>query len=175
LQLDGQALRLPEPVQPLPDRQLFYVPLNGNLGSPFGLRWGRFHEGIDIEGWAHTRVHAALSGTVSRVGWLRNEEGYGLVVKIKHERGIVTMYAHLAAVVRVAGDAIAVRGVVLAVASAARTPAREPLDGVPVRALAVDCGRSVRAVPARCPEAEAAKDVVVGAETAACVAVKLTP
>jgi murein DD-endopeptidase MepM/ murein hydrolase activator NlpD len=90
------AARLPEPVQPLPDRQLFYVPLNGNLGSPFGPRWGRFHEGIDIEGWAHTDVHSVLAGTVTRVGWLEGEEGYGLVVKIRYERGIVTMYAHLA-------------------------------------------------------------------------------
>src|SRR5439155_19045887 len=88
--------RLTEPVARLPDRELFYVPLNGNLGSPFGTRWGRMHEGIDIEGWAHTSVHAALSGRVIAVGWLRNYEGYGLVVKIRHANGIVTMYAHLA-------------------------------------------------------------------------------
>jgi murein DD-endopeptidase MepM/ murein hydrolase activator NlpD len=80
----------------VPDKQLFFVPLNGNLGSPFGYRWGRLHEGIDIEGWAHTGVHAALAGRVVRVGWLQNAEGYGLVVEIRHEDGIVTMYAHLA-------------------------------------------------------------------------------
>ena len=65
--------QLPEPVERVPDRQLFFVPLNGNLGSPFGPRWGRMHEGIDIEGWAHTDVHAALAGTVTRVGWLTND------------------------------------------------------------------------------------------------------
>ena len=64
--------QLPEPVERVPDRQLFFVPLNGNLGSPFGYRWGRMHEGIDIEGWAHTDVHAALAGTVMKVGWLKN-------------------------------------------------------------------------------------------------------
>jgi murein DD-endopeptidase MepM/ murein hydrolase activator NlpD len=90
------AAQLPEPVERLPDRQLFFVPLNGNLGSPFGYRWGRMHEGIDIEGWAHTDVHAALAGRVTRVGWLRNYDGFGLVVKIQHADGIVTMYAHLA-------------------------------------------------------------------------------
>src|SRR5215218_10441165 len=84
------AAQLPEPVERVPDRQLFYVPLNGNLGSPFGPRWGRMHEGIDIEGWAHTEVHAALSGEVIARGWLRNFEGYGLVVKIRHKGGIVT-------------------------------------------------------------------------------------
>ena len=88
--------RLTEPPERIPDKQLFFVPLNGNLGSPFGPRWGRFHDGIDIEGWAHTKVYAALSGEVVRVGWLGNYEDYGLVVKIRHEGGIVTMYAHLA-------------------------------------------------------------------------------
>lgn len=90
------AAQLPEPVPATPDKELFAVPLNGNLGSPFGHRWGRLHEGIDIEGWAHTRVRAALPGTVTAVGWLKSRAGYGLVVKIRHDGGIVTMYAHLA-------------------------------------------------------------------------------
>jgi murein DD-endopeptidase MepM/ murein hydrolase activator NlpD len=93
----GARLTEPSPQLPtVPDRALFAVPLNGNLGSPFGYRWGRMHEGIDIEGWAHTRVRAALSGVVNRVGWLGNYSGYGLVVKIRHVNGIQTMYAHLA-------------------------------------------------------------------------------
>lgn len=101
------AAKLPEPVKPIPDRQLFSVPLNGNLGSPFGYRWGRMHEGIDIEGWAHTAVHATLAGKVTRVGWLPGYEGYGLVVKLRHERGIVTMYAHLARAFVRAGERVA--------------------------------------------------------------------
>jgi murein DD-endopeptidase MepM/ murein hydrolase activator NlpD len=96
-----------------PDRALFFVPLNGNLGSPFGYRWGRLHEGIDIEGWAHTRVHAALSGNVTRVGWLSGYSGYGLVVKIRHAGGIVTMYAHLARALVKQGDSV-VRGQLIA-------------------------------------------------------------
>jgi murein DD-endopeptidase MepM/ murein hydrolase activator NlpD len=91
--------RLTEPppdVPRVPDRAPFAVPLNGNLGSPFGYRWGRLHEGIDIEGWAHTRVRAALGGVVTRVGWLGGYSGYGLVIKVRHADGIVTMYAHLA-------------------------------------------------------------------------------
>jgi murein DD-endopeptidase MepM/ murein hydrolase activator NlpD len=99
--------QLPEPVKPIPDRQLFFVPLNGNLGSPFGFRWGRMHQGIDIEGWAHTEVHAALAGTVTRVGWIPNYEGFGLVVKIRHERDIVTMYAHLAKALVHPGERVA--------------------------------------------------------------------
>jgi murein DD-endopeptidase MepM/ murein hydrolase activator NlpD len=103
----GAGARLTEPPVKVPDRELFYVPLNGNLGSPFGPRWGRFHEGIDIEGWAHTKVYAALSGKVTRVGWLGNYEGYGLVVKIRHKGGIVTMYAHLARALVSPGDRVA--------------------------------------------------------------------
>jgi murein DD-endopeptidase MepM/ murein hydrolase activator NlpD len=69
------------------------VPMDGPLGSPFGPRWGRMHDGIDIEGWAETRVRATRVGVVTRVGW---HGGYGQVVKVRHEGGIVTMYAHLA-------------------------------------------------------------------------------
>jgi murein DD-endopeptidase MepM/ murein hydrolase activator NlpD len=105
--LSPAAARLPEPVPSIPDRELFYVPLNGNLGSPFGQRWGRMHEGIDIEGWAHTDVHAALAGTVIASGWLRNNSGFGLVVKIRHEDGIVTMYAHLAKAFVTRGERVA--------------------------------------------------------------------
>jgi murein DD-endopeptidase MepM/ murein hydrolase activator NlpD len=101
------AARLTEPPERIPDKQLFYVPLNGNLGSPFGPRWGRFHEGIDIEGWAHTKVHAALAGEVTRVGWLRGYEGFGLVIKLRHTNGIVTMYAHLAQAFVKRGDRVA--------------------------------------------------------------------
>ena len=99
--------RYTETPERVPDRQLFYVPLNGNLGSPFGPRWGRFHDGVDIEGWAHTKVYAALSGEVVRVGWLRNYEGYGLVIKLRHEHGIVSMYAHLARALVRRGDRVA--------------------------------------------------------------------
>jgi murein DD-endopeptidase MepM/ murein hydrolase activator NlpD len=97
----------------VPDRLLFAVPLNGNLGSPFGYRWGRMHEGIDIEGWAHTRVHVALGGVVTKVGWLRNYSGFGYVVKVRHEGGIVTMYAHLAEAFVKEGDSV-VRGQLIA-------------------------------------------------------------
>ena len=72
------------------------IPLDGPFGSPFGYRWGRMHQGIDIEGWYETRVRAAQSGVVTKVGWMANYSGFGLVVKIRHQGGIVSMYAHLA-------------------------------------------------------------------------------
>jgi murein DD-endopeptidase MepM/ murein hydrolase activator NlpD len=99
--------RYTDPLERIPDKQLFFVPLNGNLGSPFGPRWGRVHDGIDIEGWAHTEVYAARSGEVIRVGWLGGYEGYGLVIKLSHADGIVTMYAHLAKALVKRGDRVA--------------------------------------------------------------------
>jgi murein DD-endopeptidase MepM/ murein hydrolase activator NlpD len=85
--------------EPIPDshwERAWRIPLDGPFGSPFGYRWGRMHQGIDIEGWSETRVRAAQSGVVTKVGWLNGYSGFGLVVKIRHERRIVTMYAHLA-------------------------------------------------------------------------------
>lgn len=84
--------------EPIPDshrERAWRIPLDGPFGSPFGYRWGRLHQGIDIEGWSETRVRAAQSGVVTKVGWLNGYSGFGLVVKIRHERRIVTMYAHL--------------------------------------------------------------------------------
>jgi murein DD-endopeptidase MepM/ murein hydrolase activator NlpD len=43
---------------------------------------------------------------VRRVGWLGGYSGYGLVVKIRHPRGIVTMYAHLARADVARGDRV---------------------------------------------------------------------
>ena len=62
------------------------VPMDGPLGSPFGPRWGRMHDGIDIEGWAETRVRATRVGIVTHVGYLADGAGYGFVIKVRHER-----------------------------------------------------------------------------------------
>ena len=51
------------------------VPMDGPLGSPFGYRWGRNHDGIDIEGWYETRVRATQTGRVTHVGWLGDYSG----------------------------------------------------------------------------------------------------
>jgi murein DD-endopeptidase MepM/ murein hydrolase activator NlpD len=88
------------------------LPMDGPLGSPFGPRWGGTHDGIDIEGWYETRVRAAQTGRVVHVGWLSDYSGYGLVVKIRHEGGIVTMYAHLARAFVERGEIVATRQII---------------------------------------------------------------
>jgi murein DD-endopeptidase MepM/ murein hydrolase activator NlpD len=74
----------------------FAVPLRGPVHSPFGYRWGRTHDGIDIAMLRTDAVHAALPGVVTAVGYLPQHEGYGNVVRLRHVRGLTTLYAHLA-------------------------------------------------------------------------------
>ena len=66
-------------------------PVNGPVTSPFGMRWGRMHEGIDIGVPYGTPIHAAASGRVIYAGWM---EGYGNLTAIDHGRGLSTAYGH---------------------------------------------------------------------------------
>lgn len=70
-------------------------PTTGRFESPFGMRWGRMHEGIDISNDRGTPIKAALAGIVSFAG---TESGYGNIVRIDHGNGVGTRYAHLSAI-----------------------------------------------------------------------------
>ena len=59
--------------------------------SGFGPRWGRMHEGTDFAGANGTPIYATADGVVTFAGHM---SGYGNLVKIKHEFGIETRYAH---------------------------------------------------------------------------------
>ena len=70
---------------------LFY-PLQGVISSPYGERWGKIHEGIDIAVPEGTPVIAAECGRVIYAG---DGGTYGNLVRIDHGYGVVTAYAHL--------------------------------------------------------------------------------
>lgn len=69
----------------------FIWPVSGPITSPFGMRWGTLHPGIDIGVPSGTPVHAAAAGTVIWCGWM---SGYGNLVMIDHHNGLVTLYGH---------------------------------------------------------------------------------
>ncbi len=66
-------------------------PLKGVLYGRYGVRAGRRHDGIDIAAPEGTPVGAAAAGTVIYAG---EQTGYGSIVIVKHEGGLVTLYAH---------------------------------------------------------------------------------
>lgn len=79
-------------------------PIQGILTSPFGPRWGRIHEGIDIGAPTGTPIVAAASGTVIVSGW---SGGYGNLLVIDHGNGMATAYAHNSGLVARVGQQVA--------------------------------------------------------------------
>ncbi|MBD9525484.1 M23 family metallopeptidase [Paracoccus sp. PAR01] len=60
--------------------------------SPFGRRWGRAHEGIDMAGPVGTPIYATADGVVIHAGRMG---AYGNLIKIQHEMGVETRFGHL--------------------------------------------------------------------------------
>ncbi len=81
----------------------FAMPVTGAFRwtSGFGYRrdpkgaGNRMHEGTDMAGSYGMPVFATADGIVVHAGW---DSGYGRLVKIQHEFGIETRYAHLSQV-----------------------------------------------------------------------------
>jgi murein DD-endopeptidase MepM/ murein hydrolase activator NlpD len=66
-------------------------PVNAPITSPFGWRWGRMHEGIDLGAAYGSPIAAAAAGVVIYAGW---EGGYGNLVVIDHGGGLASAYGH---------------------------------------------------------------------------------
>ncbi|HEX2414052.1 MAG TPA: peptidoglycan DD-metalloendopeptidase family protein [Thermoleophilaceae bacterium] len=66
-------------------------PVNGPVVSPFGMRWGRLHAGVDIAVGSGTPIRAADAGRVVLMGWVG---GYGNYTCIQHNASLSTCYAH---------------------------------------------------------------------------------
>ena len=82
----------------------FIWPVNAPITSPFGWRWGRMHEGVDLGASYGAAIAAAASGTVIYAGW---EGGYGNLVVIDHGGGIATAYGHQSRIAASVGQQVA--------------------------------------------------------------------
>lgn len=78
-------------------------PVSGPVVSPFGPRWGRMHEGIDIAISAGNPIFAAASGVVTHSGWMG---GYGNMVIVQHAGSLATGYAHQSQIVVASGQLV---------------------------------------------------------------------
>lgn len=78
-------------------------PVTGRLTSPFGPRWGRNHNGVDLAGSVGSPVVASRSGiVVTAISGCHPTSswgcggGFGNYITIAHNDGFATIYAHLA-------------------------------------------------------------------------------
>ncbi len=85
--------------------QGYMWPVRGAVLSPYGPRHGRIHPGIDIDGNTGDIVAAARSGIVVTAG--RKYTGYGNMVDILHDDGVITRYGHATKVMVHVGQQVA--------------------------------------------------------------------
>ncbi len=97
--IDGRDGRAPVEDQGPPPLAAARAPLRWPLatgrifvGSPFGTREGRPHEGIDLPAPVGTPVFAAGDGRVVYAG--NGIRGYGNLVVVRHAGDLLTVYAH---------------------------------------------------------------------------------
>jgi peptidoglycan DL-endopeptidase CwlO len=72
----------------------FIWPVSGPVVSPFGMRWGRMHEGIDIAAPAGTPIRAVADGSVILVQSDAESGGYGNYTCVGHGGSLSSCYAH---------------------------------------------------------------------------------
>ncbi|PQM48947.1 Murein hydrolase activator NlpD [Mycobacterium talmoniae] len=73
-------------------RPLYVQPTRGIFTSAFGYRWGALHGGIDVANSIGTPILAVSDGVVIEAG---PSAGYGMLVKLRHFDGTVTLYGHV--------------------------------------------------------------------------------
>lgn len=83
----GATARKPEPAT----KGLLDWPLKGVLYGRFGKKGREPHDGIDLAAPEGSPVRTAQDGTVLFAG---EQHGYGLIVIVQHEGGLITVYAH---------------------------------------------------------------------------------
>lgn len=83
----------------------FAWPIRGAITSGYGPRWGRMHEGIDIDCVTGNPIGASRAGRVVTAAY--DGSGYGYHVIIDHGGGFASLYAHMSELYVGAGDSLA--------------------------------------------------------------------
>lgn len=81
-------------------------PSYGGIVSPFGMRWGRLHKGVDFSAHYGDPIRAVGDGVVVGAGYLGDESGYGEITLIRHANGFVSAYAHQSRIFVHSGDRV---------------------------------------------------------------------
>jgi murein DD-endopeptidase MepM/ murein hydrolase activator NlpD len=85
-------------------QDVWLLPLDDyTFTSPYGVRWGKLHAGIDLaapEGMPYKSVHA---GTVTQAGY---NGGYGYSITVRQPDGTEVIYAHSRRLLVRAGDQV---------------------------------------------------------------------
>ncbi|MEZ0363892.1 M23 family metallopeptidase [Mycobacterium sp. pUA109] len=84
-------------------RPLYVQPTHGIFTSSFGYRWGALHGGIDVANSIGTPILAVSDGVVIEAG---PSAGYGMLVKLRHFDGTVTLYGHVNTTTVSAGERV---------------------------------------------------------------------
>ncbi len=121
------------------ERPLDAVRYSSMFGQRYDGRIGmqRLHAGVDIPSPYGTPVRVSADGIVVRAGWAG---GYGNLVEVRHDGGVVTRYGHLSTIFVLPGSAIARGDVVGLVGSTGHSTGNHlhyevRMDGRPVDPL----------------------------------------
>lgn len=87
----GSSSTITQSTQPSSGIYMSPVPSAIGISQYYGYNRGHFHGGIDYMASVGTPIYAADAGTVISAGW---HAGYGWNMKIRHDNGQVTFYAH---------------------------------------------------------------------------------
>lgn len=99
----GGSSTVTQSTQPSSGIYMCPVPNNIGISQYYGYSGGHFHGGIDYMASTGTAIYAADAGKVISAGW---HAGYGWNMKILHDNGQVTFYAHCNSLAVAAGSRV---------------------------------------------------------------------
>jgi hypothetical protein len=85
------------------DSMGFCIPIASMVTSQFGARWGKNHQGVDLDLETGDSVVSAFDGVVRMS---RYYYGYGNMVVVRHHNGLETLYGHLSKTIAVVGQSV---------------------------------------------------------------------